>query len=368
MEKETRKKLDRFTYFGLNIIAAQTIICLFFFIGGKFGIHYSRPVKIQSTVILFLVILISIVATMSIERNIKGIMLNSAIGVEAFLMALHFDDGVMTKILPIALGLIVLNLSGIFFCIFLKSEEADCKRSFRYRLGQFFIIGRSCMVVALPIVIVLIFYKSALNDNSGAIEEKEVVVRSETIDSESESTNLLIYGDEYSFKNNVKRMVPLAHEETWEIATIEEKKDALTAVIECELRYLGIPYKIKISFSDLERDTLKGWYSYGDKEIVINNAMLLYDDNVTNLRCGIHEARHVYQHCICDIYRSLSDSEKELLCFSGVAKWVEELETDVDSYENYDEYKERSIETDATYFSYTEASEYYEELLRYLGE
>ena len=46
-------------------------------------------------------------------------------------------------------------------------------------------------------------------------------------------------------------------------------------------------------------------------------------NNEDMLLSVLHEAKHVYQKCICDLYLHASDEEKALHLFFGVDDWCE---------------------------------------------
>lgn len=124
-----------------------------------------------------------------------------------------------------------------------------------------------------------------------------------------------IYGDEYRLGLNIDRIKPAVDEEEWENLSLAERQDTVVAIIECEARYLGIPYKIDIQFSDDMDYENKGYYSHSEHLICINNDGLRKDGGEAAMLTAIHEVRHCYQEALCETYAKLTPEERNLYCF-----------------------------------------------------
>ena len=185
--------------------------------------------------------------------------------------------------------------------------------------------------------------------------------------SETEYAINAIYGDEYRLGLNIDRIKPVVSEEEWEACSLEQRQDAVIAIIECEARYLGIPFRLQVKFtSDLRYET-KGYYSHGEHLICINNATL-NDGGIDSLVTALHEMRHCYQHAMCDAYIKLTPEERNLFCFYGVDKWCENINNYVDGSEDYLGYLDQTLEADCRSYSYKEAQEYVREIGILLSE
>ena len=94
-------------------------------------------------------------------------------------------------------------------------------------------------------------------------------------------------------------------------------------------------------------------------DIDINDLQSL--DNKEMLLSILHNSRHVYQKCVCDLYLRASKEEKALLLFSGVDEWCSGLYKF--SYGTLDEPVISSgAEFDAYDYSFKEVDEYLNEL------
>lgn len=177
-----------------------------------------------------------------------------------------------------------------------------------------------------------------------------------------------VYGDEYNLANNLDRIKPVIDEEEWESLSLEQRQDTVTAVIECEARYLGIPVKLKIKYSDEMEYEDKGFYLDAERLICINNEGLRRDGGIAALVCALHEVRHAYQAALSKTYLRLSPEERNMLCYYGVNEWCENFNNYYSPEEGYHEYYTEALEVDARDFSYQEAHAYIEQIRMRLEE
>lgn len=177
-----------------------------------------------------------------------------------------------------------------------------------------------------------------------------------------------VYGDEYRLSNNLDRIKPVISEEEWDALDLKERQDTVVAIVECEARYLGIPFKIEVVFSDdLDYET-KGYYAHTMHLICFNNQSLQEDGNMEALNTALHEVRHAYQYSIVEVYAKLSPEERALFCFDGVEEWYEEIITYVDGYDDYDAYLSQSLEEDSRKYASKESQSYINEINQLLKE
>lgn len=177
-----------------------------------------------------------------------------------------------------------------------------------------------------------------------------------------------VYGDQYRLGLNIERIKPVINEEEWEALELSGKQDTIIAIIECEARYLGIPYKLCVKFSDDMDYETKGYYSHSERMICINNEGLRKDGGAAALVTALHEMRHCYQHAMCDAYVKLTPEERNLYCFYGVDEWCENINNYVDGEDNYYEYLGQTLEEDSRRYANKEALSYVREIRSLLNE
>jgi len=231
------------------------------------------------------------------------------------------------------------------------------------------LIGVVALVACLIIPITYRIHPEGVYRVGSAAELKENDKSAGNIKYQQEEYRVAeVYGDEYRLSENVDRMRILISEEEWDKASIEEKQDSLIAVVECQARYWGFPYKLNIVFSGDLPYTTKGFYSHSEHLICINNNAVLRDSASDNLVATLHELRHCYQHAMCDAYVKLSPEERNLYAFYGIDKWCENINNYKSGEDSYYEYCSQILEKDARSSSESEAGQYLVQIYQTLKE
>ena len=223
------------------------------------------------------------------------------------------------------------------------------------------------VLIAMVILSVSSMFSWDANSKTISVAKRDTSEKTISLE-ESRFAAKPVYGDEYRLANNLDRIKPLALPGEWIELSIEGRKDAVVALIECELRYLGVSDKIEITFLDEKRDTILGHYNAKEKSINISPKCLMEEGCYGNLNAALHEVRHAYQHCICEIYMRASDKEKALFAFDGVGQWCLDLANYEEAQEDYDTYYCLSVEKDARKYAETEAETYVHEIRTLLSE
>ncbi len=380
-----RKKgnTGRVDYILANVYLTYIVGYLILLAERKLGMSPDSGSLVRATVCMCVSCLICILASCWHLENRTGLFLNVVVSAEVFLVSLHMNDGRLLSRLPAILVIGVTVLTIICFSIFLKSDQGVRKQSLKYRCRQLFVIERFFAATVCPVVVLVVCFNlidihKSYSEMTTASEEQTVA---ETIADDSYSlsasedidyTPKPVYGDEYRLGLNIDRIKPIASPEEWNALTLEERQDTIRAVIECELRYVGIPFPVEITFEDIEAGdqiTTAGYYSPFLKQITINNYALMEYGNEENLNTALHEVRHIYQQCMCKIYKQLSEKERALISFWKVDKWCEDYE----SYEetrnqSYSAYQWMSVEMDARDYARKEAEVFLSEIKKCLGE
>lgn len=379
-KKRTCSHTGRVDYVLANIYLTYIVGYLILLAERKLGMATDHKDVIRAVLCMCVSCLICILASAWRTEKKSDILLNVVVSSELFFVALHMKDGKILSILPIALLIGVSILTAICFSIFLQSDKGICKQSFKNRCRQLFVIERFFTAAFCPVVLLIVCSQvfvlpRKINESNKAVSEQIVeIIIENTLESETTETVTYdphpVYGDEYMMSNNLERIKPIAYSEEWEDLTLEQRQDTMKAVTECELRYLGIPFTVEIKFVDMEEDknTLAGYYSRSKHRITFNNYALKEQSNEENLKTALHEVRHAYQDCMCNIYKHLSDEEKALYTFYGVDNWCRDLENYGENSQDEASYYSLSLERDARSYAKEEAEVYISEIKKRLGD
>lgn len=372
----------RVDYILANIYLTYIVGYLIIMVERKLGMLIDHDALIRATLCMCLSCLICILASAWHTEKKSGIFLNVIVSTEVFLLSLHMNDGKLLSILPIALLIGVTTISTICFLLFIKSDRGVRKQSAKYRCRQLFVIERFFAAALCPAILLVVGIqtvklpdKSSELFESGYVQAEGVNVNDTAVAMSDDAVDQMnyephpVYDDAYMMSNNLERIKPIANAEEWDALTLEQKQDTMRAVTECELRYLGIPFPVEIQFVDLEEDknTLAGYYTRDKHQISFNNYALKEYGNEQNLQTALHEVRHVYQGCMCDIYIRLSDEEKALDAFYGVDKWCDDFDNYKEKQKNEWSYQYMSVERDARLYAQKEADVYVSEIEKRLA-
>lgn len=141
--------------------------------------------------------------------------------------------------------------------------------------------------------------------------------------------------EEVTLEENID-VVSRLDEDTWVQLSSREKLDALQTVANIEACYFGLPHALNVISGNLEHNILA---CYNDQIhlITIDLHHLEYDSARSVLKSLCHEARHAYQHRLCDVYDGTAETQKTLLLFRSVQCFRQE-------FSNYVEGSDDSME------------------------
>lgn len=375
--------IGRVDYILANVYLTYIVGYIILLAEKKLGMFPDNGALVRATVCMCISCLICILASGWHQEKRTSLLLNVVVSAEVFLVSLHMNDGRLLSWLPAILAIGVTTLTIICFSIFLKSDQSVRKQSIKHRFRQVFVIERFFAATLCPMVVLVVYlnlintYKNAevVTNVSNESVVAETMVEDSSLVSETEDVDYEpkpVYGDEYRLCKNIDRIKPIASAKEWDALTLEERQDTVRAVVECELRYVGIPFPVEIVFEDIgagDQTITAGAYSHSLKRITINNYALMAYGNEENLNTALHEVRHIYQHCMCKIYKQLSEEERALISFWKVDKWCEDFE----SYEetrnqSFSAYQWMSVEMDARDYARKETEVYLSEIKKCLGE
>lgn len=169
--------------------------------------------------------------------------------------------------------------------------------------------------------------------------------------------------EEVTIAKNIE-VVSLLEEERWSTLATTEKLNILQTAANIETYYLGLPHELNIVAGSLSENTMA---SYNDKTHVIT---IDVDHLETDLAHDIldslcHEARHAYQHRLCDVYDSLSEDQRELLVFYNVQMYKQEFSNYIDGKEDAFGYYFQWCESDARSYAIESVIDYYSKIEAY---
>lgn len=156
-------------------------------------------------------------------------------------------------------------------------------------------------------------------------------------------------------------------EDTWVQLSSREKLDVLQTVANIEARYFGLPHALNVISGNLEHNILA---CYNDQMhlITIDLHHLEYDSARSVLKSLCHEARHAYQHRLCDVYDGAAETQKTLLLFRSVQCFQQEFSNYVEGSDDPTGYYTQQCETDARAYADEATADYYARIHAYLKE
>lgn len=173
--------------------------------------------------------------------------------------------------------------------------------------------------------------------------------------------------DGWHIRNNIDTLVKLS-DGSWDSMTAEDKIDVLQVVVNIDANYLGIPYNLTLSASELPANeaTLLAQYRDSDHSILIN---LDYLNKLTPYECveGVaHEVFHAEQHCVVRVFENVDEQYKNLLYFSNVETMRNEFYNYIDGKNDLEGYYEQYIEKTARAYGAWSANDYKETIEEYI--
>ena len=188
------------------------------------------------------------------DRTKLGVLFNILIGASAYTLSLYWKSKHGLCALFVMITLIVIALVTILVFFQNRSKNHPFLPYLKKRLVFSFFRGRTIAAMIGAIAILLLPISYYLNPSGVyTIEPIERQTEGATPARSSENGRVYqesdyivnaVYGDEYRLTNHLDKIKCVASEELWDSLTLQQRQEAIVAVIECEARYLGIPYKI----------------------------------------------------------------------------------------------------------------------------
>lgn len=171
-------------------------------------------------------------------------------------------------------------------------------------------------------------------------------------------------GEGVTIAKNIE-VVSLLEEKEWSALSTPAKLNVLQTVVNIETYYLGLHHELNVITGPLPENTMA---CYNDRThvITINIDHLEVDQAHDILDSLCHEARHAYQHRLCDVYDSISEEQRELLVFYNIQMYKQEFSNYVDGKEDAFGYYYQSCESDARAYAREAVIDYYFKIETYL--
>lgn len=213
-----------------------------------------------------------------------------------------------------------------------KSQEEDSKEEVRGKMSGFQV---AWIGVALAVVTAFVFMPIPVKCTNDA-EIKSTYYEKVGYDGVTGDTYepTYVYGDEYSLDNNMETIKNI-DDSIWPTLSVAEKEAALQAVAYAYANDYGIGSRIEFVFSDDSYDDKYGKYEYNADQSTVYISTECLSDSETACQAVIHQAYHIYQNELCDIYVTLTDTQRALWKFDDCAAYIRYLGGDpLLGYEN----------------------------------
>ncbi len=354
-----KNTMGRYVYLWSNIILTYVVGVMGFFIEYICGMSYRKSSLIQGIIALFVCCLLLLVTTVRYGRhNWKELIVNSAIMEFALFMGLRFQDTSVIKRILFFYFIVIMVISVFLFAYYMYTDGH--KKTLYYLISLYFgRIVRWVIAVTIPVVLIIAGIYSDLFAFKGKIMG---------LNSEEVYEVRPVYGSEYSLANNIDDIYPIGSSDKWKELSLSERQKTIKAVINCELRYLGIPHIIDIAFEYIPEEKVSGYYSKEANKITIDNKALMEEGNESCLIIALHECRHVYQECMIEVYKQISEEERALLPFDDVPQWIEDNNKYIPGHEDEYGYVHQAIELDAQYYALENSKIYCKEINKLVAD
>ncbi len=349
--KNTFKKSE---YIFQSIVCSATLyywfVILYFRIVSD--LTYKRTLLVMS-ITMIVVSALGIVLTWKCFRNYVSILCNIASSWGIFVIYTYFDVfGCRFTIICVTALVIMALIILVIFCRKINCDTKEKrKRIIRLRIRRTIYWARICMLCAMLSVLVPIgmasYYKGAVINSDLDKDEENVYKR-------------------YEISDNID-VIAMLLPETWKEMDAQSKLNVLQMVVNCEMSYLGLPYRdIVVGTKGLKLSVL-GYYEHKRKQIVINTDYLLYADTYYALQTVLHEMGHAYFRELAEMYDGMDEKYRNMYLFEDASAYSEEFKNDDDN-ESYNHYYSKKSEQDAREYASARMEVYAAYLKMYMEE
>lgn len=346
------KRLDGGDYIELHIFGAA----VFDFLIYKYLFKCVPSLTYRQSFWVFLLIQVIVMAigiliTWKDERNCKNMLENFALSWGVFVCIAYRDlysKRIKVVLVCFLLYTMVVSVYMLFMhrklMLAIHSDEDD----FAWPVIPNYVVDEwrknfaiASLVLILPIGANMFLHGTIMNASTKAVS---------------------VYSDEDSLKANID-IISNMDLVKWNKLSIKERLNACQKIANCEGRYLGLSHELNIGMADFQGSTVAN-YEESRHQIMIDISYLSNPNSYIVLKEILHECYHAYQIEQVRLYRNLDKKSKDLLMFSEVSVYEEELINHRDG----GAFTGDEIEKDAEEYAKESFKLYYEEIREYLNK
>ena len=349
-------RLDRRAYIELHILG--TVV--FDFLVYRYLFKYIPSLTYRQSFFAFLFIQIAVmgigvfIVLEENDRNLKNMLENFVLSWGVFVCIAYRDF--YSRRIKVVLGCFILYTLGVTaYLLFMhrKLGRTLCalccfEDDFEWPVVPAYILDewRKNLTIAALLLIVSfganrVFHGTIMNASAKAVST---------------------YSDEDGLRANINaisNMEPVK----WQKLNIRERLNVCQKLANCEGRYLGLPHEVNIGVEDLNKGTVAS-YTETNYQIAIDVDYLSSPDGYRVLKGILHACYHAYQIEQIRVYRKLDKTSKNLLMFSDIVVYEEELEKYGDGLTRE---RHTQMESDAEEYANENFALYFREIRNYLN-
>ncbi len=346
------KRLDGGDYIELHIFGAAVLDFLVY----KYLFKCVPSLTYRQSFLVFLLIQVIVMAigiliTWKDERNCKNMLGNFILSWGVFVCIAYRDfysKRIKVVLACFMLYTIVVSVYMLFMhrklMLAIRSDEDD----FAWPVVPEYVIDEwrknfaiASLVLILPIGANMFLHGTIMNASTKAVS---------------------VYSDKDSLEANID-VISNMELLKWNKSSMKERLNACQKVANCEGRYLGLSHEVNIGMADFRGSTVAN-YEESRHQITIDVSYLSSPNSYIVLKEILHECYHAYQIEQVRLYRNLDKTSKDLLMFSEISAYEEELVNHRDG----GEFTGDKIEEDAEEYAKESFKQYYEEIREYLNK
>lgn len=253
----------------------------------------------------------------------------------------------------------------IFVAVIRIYEVKKAKKSIRKE--KEILKSAQTLITAVCIFSLIVSVPMGITKNN--LLSNKAVDESEIISSTIEATNNADTKDNSLIKAHLKELMPII-DGTYNDLSLSERLDISQIIVNIECTYFGssISVPVKARPISTEAGTTCAYYNNEAETIYLNESVFNELDAEDALYIVLHEVYHVYQHEQKKLYESVPDELRNLSTLSAAKECKEGLDKYIKSEEDYEGYKNQSIEQDANSYAYVTTSEYIELINKYASD
>lgn len=232
--------------------------------------------------------------------------------------------------ISVSVGLLLALGYAVFLLTYRVRDTANRRSVLRQRLKQAYFGTRSILACCAACLLAYLCVSTALG--------LPVLAPSPEPEAGEDKAEMTVAGQ--------METVALLEEKTWATLDIGERLRVLQTLADIEACALGLPHELTVCADDL-REKTTAHYIDAYHRITVDTGHLEEDDAHSVLRSLCHEARHAYQHRLCDLYDSVSPEQRKLLLFGEARMFKDDFADYVDGYTDEAEYYYQACEIDA---------------------